>query len=213
MAKIKQTEQNESSSQASNLLISATAGTIIGATAALLLTPKSGKRLRNDLYEAYENISEKGQDIIEDVVERGQKVADSASEYAANIKDGAANMLGTSQNSTSNTNLILGALGGGILGAAAIFLLLPSHDDDNTEGLTSKIKAAAKSAKKINWIETAKDIMETIQSKVSDYPQHNGSVAAEEEDEEGSHEKSTFHDVLKLASTGLRLWQNVKKRR
>lgn len=40
-------------------------GLLLGAASALLLTPKTGKQLRNNLSKKYEDISEKTQDLIE----------------------------------------------------------------------------------------------------------------------------------------------------
>jgi gas vesicle protein len=209
MTKVKSIEKNACSNNINNILMSATAGSVIGAIAALLLAPKSGKRLRNDIYETYEDITEKGQDIYEDAVDTGQKVADMATEYASTIKDNAAHLLGSvNLDDSPNTNLIIGALAGGILGATAIFMLLPSAEKNPRDELSPKIKGAGKYLKnKLNWFETAKDIFETISTKA-----HHATEGASENIKE-SCEKSPLHDVMELASAGLQLWQNIKNRR
>jgi gas vesicle protein len=214
MVKIKSMESNAcSQNHLNNLLISATAGTIIGATTALLFAPKSGRRLRDDIYRTYEDLSEKGQDLMDDVVERGQKAADTASDYAEDIKNSASNLFGSTTQDNSNTNLLIGAIGGGVLGLAAVLFLLQSRNQENgDEGLLNKINKAGKLAKKnsAHWVETARDLLETISSKVSEPLQHNGSVSHEDESED-SH--STLHNVMDLASVGFKVWQNMKKRR
>src|SRR5690349_7494882 len=67
-----------------SIMLTAVAGGVMGAAAALLLAPKSGRRLRADLVDAYEDLSERGKDLINDAMDRGQNAAKSAGDFAEN---------------------------------------------------------------------------------------------------------------------------------
>lgn len=63
-----------------DFLLGAVVGGVIGAVSALLLAPKTGKELRTDLSDQYQNVSERTQKIASDVSERSQKIASDVSE-------------------------------------------------------------------------------------------------------------------------------------
>lgn len=214
MSKVRYVERKiQDRNHVTRLFISAAAGSVIGATAALLLAPKSGRKFRKDLYETYEDLSEKGQEFIDDTVKKGHRAARTAADMAENFKDSAKEFIGQApEASNPNINLLIGAIGGGLLGAAAIYLLAPKGEEEE-ESFAQKVKSAGRSAtenlRSVDWVETAKDIVETIHNKVSSH-HHNGSEVEEEVQEQG-HNK--IHDVIEFASLGLRLWENIKKRR
>jgi gas vesicle protein len=58
-----------------DFLLGAVVGGVIGAVSALLLAPKTGKELRSDLSDQYQNVSERTQKLANDVSERTQKIA------------------------------------------------------------------------------------------------------------------------------------------
>lgn len=192
-------------------LVSAAAGGLLGLTAALLLAPKSGHKLRRQISRAFEDFSDRGHDFAEDVYERGHDAASNAMDYA---KGSAAHLMSrvSKRPSRSGTSLVVGAISGGILGIATA-LMLAQREEESTEGFASKLREAGKSAKEnlqsFNWMDTAKDIVDTIKTKVSPH-NHNGTHHHYEEEEEEGH---GFHDLFELASLGFRLWQNIKKKR
>jgi gas vesicle protein len=63
-----------------DLLIGAAAGTILGAVAALLLAPKSGRELRADIADGVHNLSEKTQQAAETVSTKSKQLAGTLSE-------------------------------------------------------------------------------------------------------------------------------------
>lgn len=74
-----------------DFLLGAVVGGVIGAVSALLLAPKTGKELRTDLSDQYQNVSERTQKIANDVSEKTQKLAGEVStksqEIAGKAKD------------------------------------------------------------------------------------------------------------------------------
>ncbi|MDB5054096.1 MAG: YtxH-like protein [Bacilli bacterium] len=70
-----------------DFLIGAVVGGVLGAMAALLLAPKSGRELRGDISEQYNNISEKTQKIASNVSEKTVNIAKTASSQTAEWVD------------------------------------------------------------------------------------------------------------------------------
>jgi gas vesicle protein len=68
-----------------DFLMGAMVGGLLGAMAALLLAPKSGRELRQDISEQYSNISEKTQQIASTVSEKTQQIASNVGEKTASI--------------------------------------------------------------------------------------------------------------------------------
>jgi gas vesicle protein len=68
-----------------DFLMGAVVGGLLGAMAALLLAPKSGRELRQDITEQYGTISEKTQQIANTVSEKTQHIASTVGEKTANI--------------------------------------------------------------------------------------------------------------------------------
>jgi|GEM_PF-839819 len=61
-----------------DFFIGSIAGGILGAAVALLLTPKSGEELRQNLKETYEDVAEKTQDFGEEITKKGKCFAKTA---------------------------------------------------------------------------------------------------------------------------------------
>jgi gas vesicle protein len=68
-----------------DFIIGAVVGGLLGAMAALLLAPKSGRELRQDITEQYGTISEKTQQIANTVSEKTQQIASTVGEKTASI--------------------------------------------------------------------------------------------------------------------------------
>lgn len=201
---------SSSQKQVSNLLISAAAGSVVGATAALLLAPKSGEKLRKDISDTYHNVTDKAQDFANDFAQKGQKAASLAADYAENVKDSTSQFLSKSRSgSNSRLSLLAGALGGALLGATAVLIAAPRESEEEIGSFTNKIKDAGKSVTEnlhsIDWFETAKEIFSAINEKIH---HHNGETAEPIEEEN----ESRLNEALEWAALGLRVWQNLKKR-
>jgi gas vesicle protein len=68
-----------------DFLMGAVVGGLLGAMAALLLAPKSGRELRQDITEQYGTLSEKTQQIANTVSEKTQQIASTVGEKTAII--------------------------------------------------------------------------------------------------------------------------------
>lgn len=182
------------------LFIGVAAGTLVGATAALLLAPKSGEKLRRDICTACGGIHEKAKGIAHDIADMGCKACETANEYAEGIKDSATSLLGIKKVEPNLYNyLTIGALAGTVISALALSVYSSKYE--GSESLAHRIKAAGKTAKNnlqsIDWFETAKEALDSIKDRV-----------------ESAYEgRRSGHSALDWAIFGLNLLQNVKKRR
>lgn len=68
-----------------DFLIGAVVGGLLGAMAALLLAPKSGRELRQDITEQYSSVSDKTQQVASTVSEKTLQIASTVGEKTANI--------------------------------------------------------------------------------------------------------------------------------
>lgn len=63
-----------------DLMIGAVVGSVLGAVTALLLAPKSGRELRSDIAEGYQQVSEKTHRLAENVAEKSKLIASTVSD-------------------------------------------------------------------------------------------------------------------------------------
>lgn len=78
---------NNNNMSGKDFLIGALVGGIIGAGAALLLAPKSGKELRVDLTEGYHTATKKTQELAKSVGEKSEYIVGKVKEVASNVKE------------------------------------------------------------------------------------------------------------------------------
>ncbi|MEX2461880.1 MAG: YtxH domain-containing protein [Paenibacillaceae bacterium] len=78
-----------------DFIIGAVVGGLLGAMAGLLLAPKSGRELRQDITEQYGTISEKTQQIASTVGEKTANIAKTASMHTSEWVDKAKDVAGT----------------------------------------------------------------------------------------------------------------------
>jgi gas vesicle protein len=78
-----------------DFIMGAVVGGLLGAMAALLLAPKSGRELRQDISNQYETISEKTQQIASAVGEKTASIAKTATSQTSEWVDKAKEVTGT----------------------------------------------------------------------------------------------------------------------
>ncbi|RKP45832.1 YtxH domain-containing protein [Cohnella endophytica] len=62
-------------------------GGVVGATAALLLAPKSGRELRGDIKDRYSSAHERTKQLLTDAGQKTQEIAKQVGHQASNIVD------------------------------------------------------------------------------------------------------------------------------
>jgi gas vesicle protein len=180
----------------SPMVMGAAAGCLLGAAAALFLVPKPKRhRFTENLDHLYDQVTGTAGDYAHGAVEKSQRALKGARNAAGNIY-GAASQAFNKTGKNINSNLLLGILGAGILGASAVYVLSQKETEEH--------KSFAKQWGVGKWTEIAKLVFDSVSNKLQG-----------EEEEESSHGKShnPVQNVLDWAMVGLDLWQEIKKRR
>lgn len=216
------TNQNR---QAKDFLIGAAVGGVLGTVTALLTAPKSGKRLRQDLSDVYEDLTDKTNDMACQVGKRSRSWLKNVKGQTADWTERARSMMEEEEEHETRDRFI-GGMTGGVLGALAGLLLAPKSGSefrqdiaDTYEDLSDKAQDFAgqvkrrgrKAAKNVSaqandWIDYAKDIVDYLADKAED-------VKEKFVDEEGENQGNRLQNIAELASMGYRVWQEMKKRR
>lgn len=72
-------------------------GGVVGAAAALLLAPKSGRELRGDIRDRYHNVQDRTKQILNDASSKTQEMAKQVGAQAAEIADKTRSVLGAAK--------------------------------------------------------------------------------------------------------------------
>ncbi|MBA3958555.1 MAG: YtxH domain-containing protein [Parachlamydiaceae bacterium] len=186
-----------------DLLKGALIGGVLGGVAALFLASKSGKELRNDICEGYDNITCKGQELANDIKEKGNSFLHV---FGKEIEE--------EEESDYNSFLIGGAIGA-VIGATAALLLAPQSGDrlrtqlgdqyeairDKAEDFVEGVGTTGEHA--FDQLQDWKDTFFTIAEKLSSHGSKKG--------KHGSHSK--FSDLSDWANLGIRLYQQLQNRK
>lgn len=179
--------------QGSDLLKGALLGGILGGAAALLLAPKSGEELREDIEGGYETLRDKAQRLTENLKETGHKCL-----HPFEVDE------------DHNSPFVIGGVVGAVIGAIAALLLAPQSGSELREALgdkydeirekaedfTSNLDSRRRNA--VDQVGEWKDALVTIIDRLS-----------------GQKGKKKFHlnEIFDWAIIGLNLLQKVQKRR
>jgi gas vesicle protein len=215
-------------------VVGAAVGSLLGGVAALLVAPKSGRKLRDDICDVYCNMSDRTQDFAN----RGKSFAKGLggqtrgwASKARSAVDGARRTVrgwrGEEEEEETTSDFLIGGLVGGILGATAGLLLAPKSGDklrrdladayedisdrtqDFKEDMTRRGRSFAKNARSRTnkWINLAKDVVDGL---------------TEESDESGEEwierikgvvNNKRINDAMDWAHLGYRIWQEVQAKR
>lgn len=219
-----------------DLVIGAVAGGVIGAVAALLMAPKTGDRLRQDICDMYDDVTDKTTHFADSVSKKGRAAVKSVSDQTCDWADKAKCLADDircwvhgEEEDTQMRDLVIGGIAGIVIGATAGLLLAPkagsdfrqdivdTYEDvnDKAHEMAGMVARRGKSfAKDANdraheWLEFAKDVVDQIAGEAQD--------KGEDIFAKGKKllPKGKFNDLLDWAALGFRLWQGSqqKKRR
>ncbi len=182
-----------------DLLTGALVGGILGGVAGLLIAPKSGRELREDIADNYCKISRSAQGFTDQVREKGRFLTHPFSRETV------------SENGVQSTPLLIGGLVGTVLGSIGAMLLAPQSGAhlrealgdkyeeirERSEDLVSNLNSKGRNA--MGQIEDWKDVLMTVVEKLSDAKGRKG------------HSKTG--DIVEWANLGMRLLHQLQKRR
>lgn len=215
-------------------VVGAAVGSLLGSVAALLIAPKAGEELRQDLCDGYCNIAGKTQDFADKSRSMAKNIGDQTCDWACKAKSfvndaGQTIKRWTSGEEEEDTtrDLLIGGLIGGVLGAAVGLLLAPkpgqelrrnladTYEDisertqDFAEDMSKRGKKFAKNAhsRANKWLDLARNVVEDLTEDV----QEKGEEWVDQV--KGLVNNKRMNDVLDWAHLGYRLWQGSKSRR
>lgn len=212
-------------------LVGAVLGSLIGGAAALLSAPKTGKRLRSDLLDTYEDISEKAHDFAEKGKSFANSLGSQSNHWFNNIKT---TLNGTKkgkhgkhhEENRGYQELLIGGLAGGVIGAAIALLMAPksghklrenlmdsyedlsdrAHDFAHDAAKKGKYFAKKTQSRANKWLDIAKDIIDGLADDA-----HDKSEAVVDRAKEFVNHRR-IHDVMDWAALGVKVWQGLTKK-
>lgn len=219
---------------AKEFLVGAAVGSLLGGVGALLMAPKSGKKLRQDICDAYCDISDKTQDLAHKGKSLAKDVSCHTCDWANKAKSAVAGVsqcvkgwVSEEEEEECNKDLLIGGLAGGVLGAVVALLLAPKAGEDLRQdlmdtyedvsdktqefanSLSKKGKAFAKTARsKTNkWLDLAHQVVDNLTENAQDTSEDFLEKA------KALVKNDRINDILDWASLGLRFWEGVKSKR
>lgn len=219
-------------------IIGATIGTLLGTASALLLAPKSGKKIRKDLSDFYEDVTDKTQDIAEKVAKRSKYFMDNVQSQTCDWTDKAKCLMSDMSDcikwfkreeemENHTKEFVIGAVAGGVLGALAGLLLAPKSGDkfrddimdsynefsDRTQNIANSVQKKGKYYAKNARKQTNKwlDFARSFVDEFVDRAEEVNDNVTEKVKDFTEVGQERLNDVLKWASLGLRVWKNLRK--
>lgn len=209
-------------------------GALLGGVTALLVAPKAGKKLRQDLLNCYSDLSDKAQDVIGQVSRKRGAFFGRTNSQAGDWLNCARSTLcrlarktGSQESGETYSDFLIGGVAGGILGAVAALLLTPksgseiredlreAYDDigdrarEATNGLTKSGRSVTKNAQRRlgRWLDIAQEIVEDLRENAEEMSDEMAKGANRIE------ETSGLDKFLRWAALGCRVWKGIKSRR
>ncbi|MBA3722363.1 MAG: YtxH domain-containing protein [Parachlamydiaceae bacterium] len=214
--------------QSKKFLVGAALGAVLGSVSALLLAPKAGRKLREDICDVYCDVSEKSQNIADQVSKTSKSIAKNVSCTTSDLVDkakclvnGVTGWVEPKEEEDDMKGLLMGAIAGCAVGAVAAFLLAPKSGSELRQDLSDVSdmaqdeivrlgkkgqKMVSNVSKKTNkWLELAEDVVGEITGKAQE--------TGEDIFEKGKKlfNNSKINEVAEWASLGMRLWQHIQK--
>lgn len=220
-----------------DLLAGAVIGGLLGAVTALLVAPKSGKKIREDLYDACCDFTDKTCDMANSVSKRGHSIASTVSCATSGLSDKARELVDDVKEwvhpcedegcDDVMKDWAIGGLAGVVTGVVVGLLLAPKagsdlrqtiadtyHDvSDRTQEAASKLGRRGKIfvAKK-RASSKAEEWLDLARDLLDRFTGEAKEVSENITERGKEILGSRSKDLMDWASLGLRVWQHLKKR-
>lgn len=205
-------------------MIGAAVGSLLGSVAALLVAPKAGKKLRQELCDTYCDLSERTQDLAKRGKSIAQSIGSHSNEWAGKARhavDGAKKSVRgwmgqeeEEEEDNSGRDFLIGGIAGGVVGAALGLLLAPKAGEelrqeirDKYDDVSDRTQAFAKSSqsKANEWLDLAREVVDHFTEEAHEKGEELVDRA------KGLINHQRIHDVMDWAALGIRVWQRAKK--
>lgn len=175
-------------------------GGVLAGVAGLLMAPKAGNQLIEDIVDIYNNAQQNGKEFFDAVKEKGSCLA---------------NLSCREEESDDHSSLLMGLILGALVAGVTALLLAPqsgkkmrkilgSQYEDIREKAEDFVSSVEKKGEKFiggatEWKDSLADLVSKLASKASKNSKNN------------SH--SSINDILDLANMGLNVYQKLQSRR
>lgn len=228
---------------AKEFIIGAAIGGIVGTIGALLLTPKTGNRFRKELAEYYDNISDHTHDLAGIFAKKGNRFAKNLHAQAGDWTEKVKSLVGdlkdcvgcNEEDGNSHSKIYaIGAIAGGILGAAAWMLLSPKSDEERfRNNILGKYKSFSNRtqdyvnefdrqgkfftkqarSKTHQWLDLAKDVVDSLLDNSDEMTENLTENLSAKVKSYADSGHGRLSDVLDWASIGFKVWNSISKKR
>lgn len=171
-------------------------GGVLGGIAALLLAPKAGRDLRDDILDGYDCVNRTSHDFVDNVKEQSHHILNK--------------LQGIEEEKHSPNSMLAGGAIGSIIGVVAALLLAPQAGDKLRSQLGDKYDDIHHKAEKA--IKGLDNTRHNLESKIDDWKDIFGTIVNQFASHKGG-KKGSSHDLVDLAALGLRLYEQFNKGR
>jgi gas vesicle protein len=184
----------------SDLITGALLGGILGGVAGLLLAPKSGKELREDIMDGYDNLNEKTREYSD----KGSKFLNCCSKKGSRF-------FGEMEEGHCSSTLLTGGAIGAVIGATAALLLAPNSGKELREGLGDKYEDIREQAEE--FVSGLNDKREQIGDRLEDWQDTFKTIIDKFSSHKGRRGGSKIGEIADWANLGMKLIHQLQKRR
>lgn len=183
-----------------DLVTGALIGGILGGVAGLLMAPKSGKELREDICEGYNCLNDKAREYSN----KGSRFFNDSSKRASRFfKD--------YEEEHDSTSLLTGGAIGAVIGATAALLLAPNSGKELRDGLGDKYHEIRERAE--DFVSDLNDKREQIGDKIEDWQDTFATIIDKFSTGSKGKRGSKIEEIANWANLGMKLINQLQRRR
>lgn len=221
-------------------IIGAALGGLLGSLSALLLAPKSGRKIRRDLSDFYEEVADRTQDMACKVVRKSKCVMNNVNQQTSDWTEKAKGLMAElaacvkcykkeEVEEGHGKDFLIGALAGGVIGALAGLMLAPKPGDDlrdeileSYNDVSNKTQEFADTVQKKGktFAKTAKkqanrwlDLAKNVVEELVDGAEEFNENVTEKVKDYADTGRERLGQALEWAGLGLRVWKSLNKRK
>jgi len=174
-------------------------GGLTGTIAALLLAPKSGRELRDDLSCTYGDLCDKSHRFSDQVKEKSQGMLHAFDRNHENDEE------------SNASSMLMGGAFGAILGATSALLLAPRSGDKLRQGLGEKYEEIISQAQ--DFISNVNDKGHDAMEYADEWKDTLSTLVSKLSNSKGKRSNSMFDEIVDWANLGIKALQQLQKRR
>ncbi len=199
-------------------------GSVMAGIAGLLLAPKPGDKLIEDILDIYHSAEENGHDFIEALKEKSSDLSNSLSNTGAYLSDTVKSKgsclkglcCDEEECDTAHSSLMMGLVVGALVAGVSSLLLAPQSGKKMRKILGNQYEDIRGKAE--DFVSSVDETRENIMTGASEWKDTLADLlhklsSSTAKNKKGSNSSSQLSHVMDLANIGLSLYQQLKRRR